>query len=118
MINADDRDERLIQQVKTDLDRSADALDNETINRLRQIRQAALRQTEPSTIFHRGWIPAGAFASALLVGLLTVSLWFEQSPSETYAVLEDVEMLSTVDDIEFFDEFEFYQWLNTDAQAG
>ena len=118
MMNADDRDERLIRQVKTDLDHSVDALDNETINRLRQIRQAALRQTKPSTMPFRWWIPAGAFASALLVGLLTVSLWFEQAPPEAYAVLEDVEMLSTVDDIEFFDELEFYQWLNVDAQAG
>jgi type VI protein secretion system component VasF len=119
MMNADNRDERLIRRVKTDLDRSVEALDRDTLRRLRAIRQAALRRDE--TPAARGWwVPAGAFVSVLLVGWLSLSLWLEKPSPQVADVLEleDVEVLSTADDIEFFDELEFYQWLNTDAQAG
>jgi len=110
-----------IADARALLEASAQGLDAATLARLNRARQAALAQQDAPRPRWFVWLPAGlAFSCALL---MSVTLWSPRShtdpgaaagPHATMATGGDAEAAAADDGIEFYQNLEFYAWL--DAQ--
>lgn len=93
--------------AKQAFEASIDQLDADTVSAIARCRRYALEQPAART----AWLllPAGAVATlALAVGLyFSVSL---QNANGLNA--EDLEMLSSSESLEFYEDLEFYRWLD------
>jgi len=101
-------DKRLLDNIKATLDTTESQLDPETRRALQQARHTALEQLHKP----RYWQPIAGLAVAASVTLLVVGLVTIQT-NDT-AVLnqhDDLSLLSAGDDLEFYENLEFYQWL-------
>ncbi len=107
-------DEQVAAQVKQQLERKAGELDAATLSRLRQARALALaeldRQT-PRRATH--WLWAGGFATASVFAVALLVLVNNEQPANQgfEELLADTELLGEPDELEFFEELEFYVWL-------
>jgi len=115
----DDRDAAWVAQARSALDESARSLDAATLSRLNQARHAALaqRRSRPP----RWLLPAGLASASVL--LLAVFTWHGYRPdvgsaefplSAKSASSSDIDLVSSDDGPEFYQDLEFYAWL--DAQ--
>lgn len=118
MTNRDD-DSVFISRVKIALDRSADALDAKTRARLRTARDAALVQVSAPHGFSPRWlVPAGAVAALAVVAAL--GLWWvpPAAPPPMAASVEEAEWLFATDNLELYQNLEFYKWLAAKERSG
>lgn len=115
-----------LSAAKSTLDDKADQLDPQTRARLAQIRQQAIqaaaeRTTSRSAKLTARWlIPAGGVAVAAAIVLAVIlgpepALTPEQHPA-SMAVLEDINILTDSEEIEFYRDLEFYEWLAVSEQ--
>ena len=103
---------RLIAGVRQQLDRSCNALDGQTLSRLNRIRHAALER-KAAARSSRLLLPFGGFVTACLL-VLSVSLFAPRTAPDAEAVaspLEDIEILTSSDSLDLYEDYEFYQWL-------
>jgi hypothetical protein len=110
-------DERFLDEVRHTLEASVAQLDEDTRRRLAAARRAALDERPEEPWNWHALVSAAALAS-VVVGLIVVLL--PQEPSLTPA-MEDLEILSSTEDLDFYDELDFYSWLaesEADATAG
>lgn len=105
-----------VEDIRKELDRSCDALDGYTLSRLNAIRHQALehkraRRAGRSSLM---LLPLGGLVTACVL-VLAVSLVSQRSqlPAEGAPVptFEDLELLATNEGLEFYEDYEFYQWL-------
>lgn len=118
MTNRDD-DSVFISKVKNALDRSADALDAKTRTRLRAVRHEALAQTRVPRVFSPRWlVPAGAVATLTVVAAL--GLWWmpPTAPPPMAASVEEAELLFATDNLELYQNLDFYKWLAAKERPG
>lgn len=109
-------EEQFVKEIKAQLDRQAESLDSRTLTRLRQARAAA--QAEGAKRGWR-WQPAAAFASvAVLAAAIWIAMPAGHDGTPRLAALDDLELLATNDDLELYEEIEFYQWLETQDEQG
>lgn len=102
--------EKFEQQIKQRLDQHVEGMDGETLSRLRQARTKALEAKKPT--FH--WQPFGGAVALASVVALTVSIWLVQPTGDLEATaLDDIEMLASSEEPEFYEDVEFYYWLET-----
>ena len=99
------------RKVIDELDHSCDALDGATLSRLNQIRHTALeRKVQKRNVL----LPFGGFVTACVL-VLAVSLNYQGAlapESESANLpLEDLEILSAGESLDFYEDYEFYQWL-------
>jgi hypothetical protein len=108
------RDEQFLTDIKRQLDREADTLDQSVQQRLRQGRAAALASGEARR--GRLWLEAAAFASLLVVAVV---LWVgvPEQKQQTLA-LDDMELLADSQEPEFYQELDFYYWLEQQNDQG
>jgi hypothetical protein len=111
-----------LAQAKAVLDQSADGLDAATLSRLNRARQAALVQRAPP----RRWrLPAGLATASVLV--LAALIWQGYLPSVAPGAQEfpltaktaassDIDLVSSDDSLEFYQDLEFYAWLDAQEQ--
>lgn len=119
-----------VAQATALLDESAQQLDAATLSRLNRARQAALARRRPRAA-HAWFLPVGLVSACAL--LLAVALWHVRAPGPVAgsAALatpaaatatangsgfnaNDLDMVSSDDSLEFYQDLEFYAWL--DAQ--
>ena len=112
----DDKDQAFLHNARHILDDSVDAIDEQTTSRLKQIRYQAL-QSKPQK---RHWLmPYSAFAATAAVMILTVTVWLTQSPNiNDELVLEDMPLLTTGEELDFYQDLEFYSWLDDEQING
>jgi len=109
-----DGDQALVSVAKAALDRSVEALDAETLARLRMTRQRALA-VQPSR-FPR-LVLVGGFATAS-VAILASLLWlFAPNGTGPLPGHEEFELLTAADGLEFYENLEFYGWLAESERA-
>jgi hypothetical protein len=107
------------------LDESAQALDAASLSRLNRARQAALAQRRQRKRITR-WLPALGLACSCAL-LLAVAVWVPRratSPAEVLpgahpaaaAYSGETEAMSGDDGIEFYQNLEFYAWLDAQEQ--
>ena len=112
----DDKDQAFLHNARHLLDQSVDAIDEDTSSRLRKIRYQALNNKAEKSY---GFMPYSAFAATAAVLILTVTVWLTQSPNiNDELVLEDMPLLTTGEELDFYQDLEFYSWLEEEQING
>ena len=95
-------------RLKQRFDQSVDALDAHTASRITRIRYRALEKLvnkqRPGFL-----VPATAVASACILAL--VLMLSPREPDDAVIGENDIELISSSEDLEFYEELEFYEWL-------
>lgn len=111
----EEKDQTFLAAAKEALDQSVRTLDARTLTRLRQARRRAL-EARPRQVPRLVW--AGGFAT-ISVALLAGALWLYRPVSnDTFSGLEDLELLTSVENLEVYEDLEFYGWLAETGSAG
>jgi hypothetical protein len=117
-------------RAKQVLDESAQHLDAATLSRLNRARQSALESARPRR--SRSWFVPAGLASACAVLLAVAVVWYRPTtapqnspdpflPSATATLSRpgtavagsDLDLVSSEDGIEFYQDLDFYAWLET-----
>ena len=112
-----EREQNWLAQARTLLDASAESLDAATLSRLNRARQQALAQRRAAP---RWAFPAGMVSACML--LLALFVWNgrgapgAESPLAHNAGAGDLELVSSEDSLEFYQDLEFYAWLEAQDQ--
>jgi len=94
-----------------------DQLDNTIAARLRAARLRAVEAAGKKNE-RMAWVrPVGGLVTATLVVGVAASLWMA-NPSVPKHGIEDMEILASVESPEFYQDLEFYLWLEERARAG
>ncbi|HEY5604249.1 MAG TPA: hypothetical protein VIM41_14195 [Gammaproteobacteria bacterium] len=115
-------DQVLLAAARSTLEDSLEQIDADTLSSLAALRRHAVDAASsklPVLGYTRWYLPVGALATAMSVGVLVFTPWTEQ-PTQSDApvtALEDLNLLTTSDEIELFKELEFYQWLAVNEQT-
>lgn len=108
----------LAERAKKLLDERVESLDPATATRLRAARREALEALdEPRGIGFRVWAPGLALAALVL----TITFGWRARESDDVALaedLEDVEILASGENLDLYEDLEFYDWLDENVAAG
>jgi len=110
----DERDDAIAARARALLDQSVEELDPITRARLRAARMRALDVDATVRLRARRLAVAGAGALGLLAAL---SWWMRgaNGPRALAEGFEDEEILAAGDDLELYDDLDFYRWLEEDG---
>ena len=103
-----------LDKIKQDLEQSSEQLDAETRARLLASRRKALATLpeSPSSWLTSWWEPAGAVAM-VAAAVFAVILWQGRlGPDAELIQSTDMELIASSDNLNFYEELEFYQWLD------
>ncbi len=96
--------------IKQALDESVDVLDANTLSRIRQIRSQAVEKAGTRYVNWFG-IMSGALVTACIMAFAVMALL--KSPTTMQSVsADDLELISSSDNLELFEDLEFYEWLD------
>jgi hypothetical protein len=117
-MNEPDPKQSWLADVRASLDESAHSLDAATLSRLNRARQAALVQRR-SRGLRALWLPAAGLATSCAL-VLAVVAWYPSGrlPGPALPVhlpVSDAEIAAD-DGIEFYQDLEFYAWLDAQEQ--
>ena len=108
-MNKDDQDKKFIDAVTKDIKKSVDDIDATTQSRLAQIREQALTGQAKHSV--QQWqLLTGALATACIV-MLAIILLIKPEMDTAYTE-QDVEIFSATDGLDFYEDLEFYVWLD------
>lgn len=121
-ITEKDREKLLLKRAKQSLEESAEILDEKTLERLRRIRQGAVEKAFgenrrpffelPRLAMLGGFVTAAAAAFVLF-------LWLHVPQTDIpVKTPEDFEIILAKDQIEFYEDLDFYDWLATSENSG
>lgn len=88
-------------------DDSVDSIDSETLSKITQARYRALEQKNIKS--RNLLLPAGVIATACLLAI--VVMISPGTVEETELQELDMDLISSSEDLEFYEELEFYEWL-------
>lgn len=99
----------LVASIRHELDRSCAALDGYTLSRLHSIRSEAVARRRSR--LQQWLLPFGTLVTASAL-VLAMGLYL-RSPAtgNDSAALEDIEILAANEALDFYADYEFYQWL-------
>ncbi len=116
-MNASDQEKHFLERTKDLLNEGVENLDQQTCQRLRNIRIGALRATEERRsgfFIPLHWIMVGGFATATMAAV-ALFFWLSTSPGNFPAKnAEDFEIITSQERIDFFQNLDFYRWLATE----
>jgi hypothetical protein len=104
------QEQQFIAQVKQQLDSSCAALDGATLSRLHSMRSTAVAAKRSDRSWYWWSLSGLATACAFLVMVSVLQQEPVQSVTEV-AVLEDLDLLTDSEEIDLYEDYEFYQWL-------
>jgi len=121
MTEHDRDDDAWTDSIRNELDCSARDLDGASVSRLNRARQAALhsarRAQSPRWLWPATW--AGAFALTLVIALWPRLLPDTPAmPSSNVGAAEDFQMLASSEELELYEELDFYAWLDAQPASG
>jgi hypothetical protein len=102
----------LVQKIKQTLDQQT--LDVDTSRQLALARQKALQPGQPLWRLSYA-IPALVMASLVAIAVMINQQLPDQSPSFAADAIDSLEILSSKDELEMFEDLEFYVWLDEQA---
>jgi len=120
----DEFEKRLQELSRQTFEKKLASLDVNTRNRLKASRQLALekcrgkKKTTSTTVTFPAWLPPVSTATAFTsVALVVTSLWFqpEFKPQTLMTPLDDIALLSSTEELEFFENLDFYIWLEDEV---
>ncbi len=118
-MSCENRDLEFIEYARQELDETVSHLDAELQSRLTRARYKALEQKPSSLRWFPGWMlnPAGGLVAVACL-MLAVTLTLKHNPvAQKGTVLEDLEILATNDQLELYEELDFYAWLAEEESA-
>jgi hypothetical protein len=124
----DEKSESRLEQRSRELfDDSVASLDARTRSRLNQARQAALEAARGHAASGpaRWLLPVGSAAALVLVVLTSVQFMRSgnevpviEEPGMVASTVDDLEILTSTDELEMLKDVEFYAWLETQQGMG
>ena len=109
-----------LHKLSHSLDQSVEEIDVSTQARLRAARREAVAASEVQS--HPAWLmPVGSLAAAATVAVLTVSLWMvppDEGVDAQLPQMEDFALLSDSEGLGFYEDLDFYLWLDDEKKAG
>ncbi len=105
--------DRLEQKIRQTLDRQQ--LSDDSRNALRKARMTALDSRSGQSVL--SWKPAAAFASLVLIIAGVLVLGVQNEAEFPQADVEDLAVISSEDEFEFYQELEFYVWFDEDQDV-
>tara|TARA_R110000772_G_scaffold38354_9_gene90533 strand:- start:3182 stop:3535 length:354 start_codon:yes stop_codon:yes gene_type:complete len=112
-MNQQRAEKQLLNEIKQELDNSCDRLDAQTLSRLNYARHQAL-EGKHTAFFQRRVFTGSALAACLMVLGLGFYIQTDSQAELDIALseLEDIEILSADENLELYEDIEFYQWLS------
>jgi hypothetical protein len=122
-------DTQWIERIRRRLDEDVAQLDGATLSRLRQARQRALSAAAQGgrprwrTRWLSGrpagdWlVPAGAFAS-IVATAFALTLMVAEPENDLTREVDDLDLLTVGEELELYENLEFYRWLENHEQTG
>ena len=115
MSDSDQKEQTMLEHINKQLDASASNLDADTLRELRLARSKAIETLQRPRQF---WQPVGAVALTATIAAVAVSLQLRLTEvAAPIQPVEDIQLLSASEDLELYEELEFYQWLELEARA-
>ncbi len=103
-----------IKRVKEELDATEENLDSGIKSRLSRIRYQVLESQKESHWFQKWFLkPKMVFASIVILILAGVLLI--KSPTSVNVDFEDVDLLTSTDQLELYEDMDFYVWLELEG---
>jgi hypothetical protein len=121
-MKTNEQDRELTERVTSELDRGIEAIGTPVLGRLAAMRAEAVARSEGRRGFLRKvprWIPVSGLATAAVL-VVAVSLWMHAGTSRPVVSLtnpDDVEILTSQDRIELYQDLEFYRWLDEGGRS-
>ena len=122
--NKEQCSDRFLEQSRELLDNSVEKLDADVKDKLYNMRRKIIMQQQNNTVKAakssrlKGLFPVAglALAASVILGIfMQAGLW----QSEFIVPDTDMELVSTLDNIELYEDLDFYQWLaDNPTQAG
>lgn len=112
--------DELNTNIRQALDESVESLDANTLSKIRQIRAQAIdRVVDKADAPHVNWlgVMSGGLATACVM-VFVVMVLLNTSVSMQTVPVDDLELISSSDNLELFEDLEFYEWLDDDALFG
>jgi len=106
-------EDELNANIRQALDESVDALDASTLSKIRQIRAQAIEKAEVRSVHWQGYLLGGLATACVMV--LAVVLLLNSPTSMQSVPVDDLELISSSDNLELFEDLEFYEWLEEDG---
>ena len=106
-------EEKFNTNIKQSLDDSVDALDANTLSKIRQVRAEAIDRAKHRHVNWSGLLVGGLATTCVMVIAVVVLLNSSTSMQTVPAV--DIELISSSDNLEFYEDLEFYEWLEEDG---
>lgn len=116
-MSTEQRDKEIVSCVIAALDKGADELDLRTQSRLLAMRREAMeRMSAPRERRFPvpRWVASGAFVTALVA--VAIALFVLPGPNgrmKQVSKVEDLEIMVSGESLEFYEDLEFYQWLES-----
>ena len=101
--------DKLEQQSRQALNASVEEIDAATLSRIRQVRARALEKAGAKS-FNWFGIATGAMATASVM-VFAVMILLNNEPAVQPLPAEDIELITSLDELELYEDLEFYQWL-------
>ncbi len=111
----------LLENVREELDRSCDRLDGHTQSRLNSIRHAALEHAQKNT-GRMLLAPFGGLVTACLLLVIVMGYYPQQSEVRSPDIpavlpMEDLDILTSNESLDFFENLEFYNWIEENESS-
>lgn len=119
MMTTGNCDERLVETITAHLDRSAATLDEGIARRLRAARAETVAAAgRPRRKLSWRWLTAGGFATVAALIVAGV-LWMNSGRKATaVANLDDMEIVTAKEQMQFYEDLDFYRWLAARENGG
>ncbi len=106
-------EDKLTENIKQTLNDSAESIDANTLSRVRQIRAQAVARAE---IRQHSWsgVMTGALATSCVMVFTIMILLRSPTPIENLPV-DDLDLISSSESLELYEDLEFYEWLAEDV---
>jgi hypothetical protein len=120
-MTGEERDTAFAERMRVLLDESAMRPDDQARMRLRSVRLKALEVAEqqvPWYLRFPRWVTAGGLATAMVL-VMAVSLWMAAGRNALPVdQVEDMDILTTNEQLELYKDLDFYRWLESTDNSG
>lgn len=107
-------EDKLIQEIGSHLDQSLEQIDQKTLYKISAARARAL--SGRSSGWRKLGIPLSGIATAAAVVIIAVQVMNNVEPVLQTKEIEVVEMLSSEQNLDFYENLEFYTWLAQNSE--
>jgi len=110
-------DDKLAVNIRQTLDDSVESLDANTLSRIRQVRAQAIDKAVAKTVIQQtNWsaIMSGAMATACVM-VFAVMILLKTPVAKQTVPMDDLDLISSSESLELYEDLEFYEWLEEDV---